>query len=219
MLILTSCTKQKTYFQFEKDVMNEVFLSLVDSIYAEQDYFPPPPMPYPDIYFSTSDKKIKDSISNKYSSDYIKIISEFEKRTEKIKDDTNKKIIVVNDSVYELKDTDLSEFTSHFKNIEYKLNNENLYKIDLSIFENNEKYNFKYLSKFPKRSIIWKERFDFPLSAIVYFSKIQFDENGRFGVLTGSITYGKLNGHGVLIFIKKESNKWVIDEIKETWIS
>ncbi len=222
LLIITtfsSCNQQKTDFNFEKTVMNEIFPTLIDSLYYEPDQIPPPPIPYPEIYFSTSNQKTKDSIVKKYALEYDKIISEFENRQGKLRKDTSKKVIAVSDTIYELEDSDRKEFTKHFKNVEYELNNDILYKIDLSKFALNRKYSFKYISEFPKGSKIWKEKYDFHLSAVVSFSKIQFDKSKTFGILTGGISYGRLSGYGVIIFIRKESDKWVIDKMKETWIS
>jgi len=216
---LSSCNGRTSNLNFEKKVMNQIFIELIDSLYFDPEYIPPPPMPLTEIYFSTSNQKLKDSIYKKDSLDYLELIAEFEKRVKKIKSYSGKIVIAVNDTVHAIDENRGILLTEHFENIDYDINNEIGYIIDLKEYSTNQKYKFKYASEFPKDSEIWKGNYGFHLSSVVSFSRIQFDKTKNYGVLTGGITYGKLSGYGVIIYIKKESNKWTIDEIVNTWIS
>ena len=75
------------------------------------------------------------------------------------------------------------------------------------------------MSEFPQRREIWNTNYLFEFGGVVSFSRIYFDKDKRYGVLEGGTTYGKLNGNGWIVFIKKDSGKWIIDKIEGTWIS
>jgi len=222
-ITLSSCGQQNDDLKFEKEVMNEIYLELVDSLYYEPEFIPPPPAPLPDIYFSTMSQKIKDNIYESDSIKYSKLITEFEKRIEKIKNYSGKKVIIVSDTVHQLHDSYQRKINNHFKlgGQQTRISNEAIdyYSIDLLHFKNSKKYIFKYASEFPLGSEIWKRKYDFHVYCKVTFSRIQFDKTKKYGVLIGGIIFGRRSGHGVIIYIRKESNKWVIDEIVETWAS
>ena len=221
IITFSSFNQEETDLNFEKQVMNEIFMDLVDSIYTDFRLIPPPPLPPP-----PPDVIITDSLKKENLKKWAKILKEFEKRKEIVEKDTSKTLIIVYDTIYYQSKDNKNSYSRYSKKIEFikdstELNTE--YIIDLSQFKNNDNYIFKYRTKYPKRSKIWnyirENPFENYFGGVISFSKIRFDKTRKYGVLTGGISYRKLNGHGVLIFIKKESNKWVIDKIIGTWIS
>ena len=75
------------------------------------------------------------------------------------------------------------------------------------------------MNQFPKRDKIWETKYDFNFSGVVFFTKIQFDTNKKFGILNGSFICGGKCGQGFRIYIKKENVKWKVDKVEGTWIS
>ena len=131
-------------------------------------------------------------------------------------------MIAVADTIFIPSRINHSTLKKYFKNIELEtdsLENTIEYNIDISQFNNNNRYLFKYYSGFPKGREIWRTEYPYHLGGVMSFSRIFFDKNKEFGVLAAGFSYGILNGNGFRIFIKKESGKWVIDKIEGTWIS
>ncbi|WP_040281284.1 hypothetical protein [Psychroserpens damuponensis] len=54
---------------------------------------------------------------------------------------------------------------------------------------------------------------------ICSLSSIYFNKEENLGAFKMSIVYSGLDGHGVIVFIKKENGNWVIDKIIEDWIA
>ena len=201
-IILSSCQKKDNDLEFEKKVMNDIFIDLIDSIYEDLDFIPPPPPPYPEIYYETNNQRIKDSIIEKL-------------------EENNKIIIAVVDTINSFSENYKIKLIGQYGKLDFNIDTNSIkteYKINLTEFNKTNKYLFKYSSEFPKNSELWRWKFEnnYDLKAIISFSRILFDKNKEFGVLMSGIAYGKLNGNGVLIFIKKESDKWIIDKIIET---
>jgi len=223
-VLLSSCQKKENDLKFEKSVMNEIFIDLVDSVYENLNFIPPPPPPYPEIYYKTNNQKIKDSIVKTTAENYEKSIKELNQRIEKLKKENNKIIIAIVDTINSLSENYKIKLIEQYGKLDFNIDTNSIkteYKINLTDFNKTSKYLFRYSSEFPKNSEIWRWKFEnnYDLKAVISFSRILFDKNKEFGVLMGGIAYGKLNGNGVLIFIKKESDKWIIDKIIETWIS
>jgi len=89
------------------------------------------------------------------------------------------------------------------------------YKIDLSQYSENEKYDFQYYSNLPTIKNPWSPPFTRHLATFVTFSTIHFDITKEYGLMEISIVYGDLQSKGFICFIKKESGNWVIDELKD----
>lgn len=218
LIFLSSCEKEKKELEFEEIVMNEIFLDLVDSVFYDMRLMPPmpvPPPPPPGI-------EISDSLKKENLKRHQKILADFEKRKVEIEKDTSRIVIAVYDTIFTLSQEDYTTLKSNFKDSKLKidtLKNVFDYKIDLSQFNKSKKFIFKYMSEFPDGSKIWKDSYPFYLGGAISLSQIYFDEKKEFGILEGGIIYGRLNGGGFRIFIKKLSEKWVIDKIEGTWVS
>lgn len=216
LIIISSCEKKTTELEFEKSVMSEIFPSLINSTCIDSRIlFLPPPL----------GKPIYDKNDNYIGSDTSNIKTErenWERKIAKIKKDTSKIVVAIDDTIYRIEKKDQIKLTEYYKNaiIVADTNNERKeYKIDLKKQKYNQKFKLKYLSEFPKKDTIWKTKYSFNFSGIVSFSRIQFDKEKKYGILSAGFVCGRLCGQGFRIFIKKVNNKWIIDKTEGTWIS
>ncbi|OIQ39990.1 MAG: hypothetical protein BM563_03725 [Bacteroidetes bacterium MedPE-SWsnd-G1] len=164
---------------------------------------------------------MSDSNHQKNLDRHEEFLKEFKIRKTEIELDTSRTILVINDSIKSPYKSNYNHLIKHFSNYQVKTDSliqSSVYKIDLNKFKST-KFIFKRSSGFPQNSEIWHKEYPFHLGAAISFTTITFDTNHKFGVLDGGIVYGRLNGHGFRIYIKKENNDWIIDFIEETWIS
>lgn len=205
--------KQVDELQFEKDVLNNVFVEIVDSIYMDRRVMLPPPTPRIDFKTNKEDtigfhKKLReywrdrDSIKN----DKTRILIGVYDRVTKISPQENEMII---------KEINLSEYT-------YDISKEtDEFDLDLAQFKDNKKFNFQYLSKFPPVNV-WDlndKKSSMPVGA-VGISRIQFDKTKTRGILSASASCGGGRcGRGFVIIIENKSGKWKIEKIIHTWVS
>lgn len=218
LIIITSCDLQKSELEFEKEVFSEIFLELIDSTFYDFRTLQPPltlpPLPNGMVI---SESQMKENIRI-----HKEHLAEFQKRKIKIEKDTARIVLAIVDTIFVSKKINRKKLRGHFENIEFEndtLKNNIEYKINLSQFKNNEKYIFKYRSDFPKGREIWRTEYPFYFGAVISFSRISFDKNKKNGVLESGITFGRLDGNGFRIFIKKVNGKWKIQKIEGTWIS
>ena len=218
MILISSCKKKETEIDFEKSVMTEIFPSLVDSSCVDCRNIIPPP-PFGKAIYDKNGNYVKTDTSN------IKLEREnWDRKLEKIKNDTSKKIIAFNPVLNKIEDNIGEDFEKHFsgaKIFEMKTEQNLEYKFDFKNIKLNNKFVLKDISEFPKeRGQIWRTKYDFVFLGVVSFSRIQFDGNKKFGVLNGGFVCGKYYGQEFRIYIKKVDNKWIIDKIeRQTWIS
>lgn len=212
LLILVGCTNNQTDLKFEKSVAIEIFPTLLDSIHFDRRLFPPPPPPPPNYTKTDTIKtKLPDSI----------IIAEWEKRKKELKKDTTKLIVAIVDSTYKLENRAKKEFNRFYKGNSIKLDTTikgERYKIDISKLKHSEKTRLIYRSELPKKNV-WKPNYDFYLSGIIGFSRIQFDQTKKYGVLNFSFGCGGLCGFSGIALIRKINGNWIIDKIIVTAVS
>lgn len=203
-----------TELEFEKSVANEIFSALLDSVFYDRRQSPPPPPP------PSLDSKYNDSIAASFNlSDFI---ADFEKRKIELKKDTAKLVIAIVDTTYQIDKNAKRELIDFYKEFAIKLDTINIekpYRIIISDLKHNNKFKLKYRSELPASSRVWKGNYDFHLSGITGFSRIQFDQTKTYGVLISGFGCGRLCGFSGLVFIRKINGKWKIDEIKITGIS
>lgn len=215
LLILNGCDSNKNDLVLEKDVMNDIFEKLVDTMYIDFRIppYPPPPLPEFDKNGDIIFKK-EDSLKEKSKRvEYHKRISELKI---KLKKDTTRLLIGVYDTIYGLDIEHKKGLVLHFKSIEndsMSLLDSTMNILDLSNFKNSSKFIFRKRSKFPNRNKIWNSEYDSPFSGIIWFSRIHFDKSKTYGVLIVNYTCGRLCGHTNKIFIRKENKHWKIDKI------
>ena len=195
-----SCKKEISDLQFEKNVLNEVFVEIADSIYRDRRLMLPPPSP--DINFKTNKK---DTIG------FQNRLKEYYRFQDSIKNDTTKILLAVYDSVKASKEKWFKKSRNSIKT----------YKLDLTLFKNNKKFNFKSSSSFPDQWTwdINEINNSLPVGEI-YVCRIQFNDKKNKGILEAASTCGGGKcGKGYLITIENKSGHWRISKIKETWVS
>ncbi|MDT0552410.1 hypothetical protein [Urechidicola vernalis] len=188
-------------------------MELIDDIYMDMRILEPiPPFQF---------EGISDSIHQSNLKNYDQILKDYKLRESAIGIDTSRTVLVIHDSIKLPHKPNLKYLKNHFCSYQIKTDSliqSSVYKIDLNKFKS-AKFNFMSSASFPQNSEIWNIEHPFHIGAAISFTTITFDTNRKFGVLEGGIVYGRLNGHGFRIYIKKENNDWIIDFIEETWIS
>jgi hypothetical protein len=222
IILFSSCEKKITDLEFEKNVMTEIFPSLIDSTCIDVRLFTNFPPEYGESIYDKTGHYIGVD-STKATEEQKRKLLEWKINTEKIKKDTSK-IIVAFDPLLKDNSQDLREdFQKHFKNAKIyisKEKKESEYVFDFKNIKLNNKFELRNISQFPKeRGLIWITKYDFVFSGAVFFSRIQFDKDKKFGILDGGFACGGRCGQGFRIYIKKVNNKWIIDEVEGTWIA
>lgn len=223
ILFFASCIKKEiTDLEYEKNVLTEIFPVLVDSVCVDCRIFMNPPPMIGEYIFDKNGEYVRiDSLkaTKEQKREYGKWIT----YRNEIKKDTSKLIVAFSPELRKIRDNVKSDFEEHFpKAILNETNNdtETIYDFDFSNIKLNNKFKLKNLNEFPKdRFAIWETKYDFVFSGILDFSRIQFDKTKQFGVLDAGFGCGGKCGQGYRIYIKKINNKWIIDEIKSTWVS
>jgi len=201
--LVYNCKKNQDY-KIEQNIYNNIFNKLLDSTITDYRVLVVP---------SPSDFKSEDAMN---------ILKEKSKNLKKIKREPL--IIRVRDSVIEV--NELKKFYKKIKPFllldDYKalINNNDSkkpYKININkLVIDKDKYELVYESKDNKwLSKLDKER----LSGICQVSRIYFNKEQNIGALSLSIVYGKLNAYGVIVIIKNQNNKWIIDKVIKDWNS
>jgi hypothetical protein len=147
----------------------------------------------------------------------------WEREQAKIKNDTSKIIFAFDSKIKRNQYNVKEDFEKHFsgaKIFESKKEQNLEYDFDFKKIKIKNKFVLKNISEFPKgKGEIWKAKYNFIFSGVVFFSRIQFDKDKKFGILDGGFACGRLCGQGSRIYIKKVNNKWIIDKVEETWVS
>jgi len=217
LTFLVSCSKKENDLEYEKKVMNEIVVEIVDTLYDNVSNRQLPPPPPPSILNGNGNKvwTKSDSLREvKRIADYHKQISFL--RNELIKKDTTRLLIAVYDTVYSNEENGEKILINHFSDIEYdtmKATDLTNYKIDLSKIKNNSMFIFNYRSHFPSINEIWTKKYNFPFIGVVSLSRIDFDKSTKYGFLTVSYNIDRMNGNTFRIFIKKDQDKWQIDKM------
>ena len=222
IIFFTSCEEEVTEIEFEKNVMTEIFPSLIDSTCIDIRLMTNYPPKYGESIYDKTGHYIGVDSTKATKEEKIKLL-EWKKRTLEIKNDTSKIIIAFDPKIQNSREDLKNDFEKHFPSAKLyrpKAENETEYIFDFKSIKLNNKFELKNVSEFPKeRGVIWETKYNFLFSGVVYFSQIQFDKQKSFGILDGGFYCGRLCGQGFRIYIKKVSNKWIIDQIEGTWIS
>jgi hypothetical protein len=202
--------------------MTEIFPSLIDSTCIDIRLFTNFPPKYGESIFDETGHYVGVDSTKATPEQKLKLL-DWKKRTLEIKSDTSKIIIAFDPKIKNSREDLKNDFEKHFPSAKLfnpKTENETEYILDFKDIKLNNKFELKNVSEFPKgRDAIWQTKYDFVFSGIVFFSRIKFDEQKKFGILDAGFVCGGLCGRGFRIYIKKIENKWVIDEVKPTWIA
>jgi hypothetical protein len=218
----TSCKKEVTELEFEKNVMTEIFPSLIRSTCFDTRMFVKPPPRF--------GKPIYDKNGNYVGIDSTKAtklekekLLQWEREISDLKKDTSKTVIAFNPVLRKSAENLKEYFKKNFpKGTIYKPNSKDTfeYHFDFKKIKLKQKFELKNISEFPKdRMKFWNTKYSFVFLGVVNFSRIEFDKDRKFGVLEGGFTCGRLCGNGFIIYIKKINGKWIIDKTEGTWVS
>ncbi|MBB4802028.1 hypothetical protein HNP37_002089 [Flavobacterium nitrogenifigens] len=202
--------------------MTEIFPALIDSTCIDYRFFSvvKPPL-YGKIIFDDNGNRIGIDTTNAKAK-YERELLEQKSRMAQIEKDTSKLIIAFN-PILKYDQEDLAEyFKAYFKNAKTlipKEKKDTIYTFEYKNINLPNKFKLKDISLFPKGGEIWKAKYPFVFNGVIYFTRIQFDLDKRFGILNGGFTCGRHCGQGFRIFIKKINEKWIIDKVENTWVS
>ena len=193
LILLSSfgCKKKEvSESDFEKEVMNSVFLEIVDSIYMDRRTLEPPPVPRLD--FKTNKE---DTIG------YHDKLKRYQIEQDSIKNDKNRILIGVYDFVVSNGINDEKFDLTPFRNNK---------KFD---FQYASKFPEEiYWDLNDKKSKM-------PVGTIKVY-KIDFNKTRTYGVLSARASCGGGKcGRGFEITIENKSGEWHITNIVETWVS
>lgn len=213
ILSFLGCEKKEDKLQFEKNVINNVFLEIVDSIYMDRRVMLPPPSPRTN--FKTNKQ---DTIG------YHNKLKKYWHYQDSIKNDKNRILIGVSDYIENSKNQEESPINETYLNSELPHNNHNQLseiKFDLTPFKDNKKFDFQYTSKYPdQRDWDINDKYSLMPAGTISISRIQFNKTKTSGVLSAHASCGGGKcGRGFLITIEKKSGKWNIIEIVQTSVS
>ncbi|KUJ63894.1 hypothetical protein AR687_01525 [Flavobacteriaceae bacterium CRH] len=209
-ITLTSCDNKTAALEFEKNAMYEVYPALIDSVWvnALEKFAPPPPPQIKD----TPEYRIKRK--KEYKKQFNQDLAEFKKKNFKID------LVFLDKAIPKENRKELQE---HFKDavlsendildtLEYKFNRK---KLDAY-----SAFHLKYVPGIPRgNDRIFYNECCYSIRGIFILSRIQFDSEKKYGVLTAGIDCGGMCGYGYRIYIKKVKNKWVVDKIEDAWIA
>jgi hypothetical protein len=203
------CNNKEKELQFEKEVMYQVYPDLIDSVWvnAVERYTPPPPPPLKD----TPEYRIQRK--KEYKKEFNEDLAAFKKKHFKVD------VVILDKAVAIQKGKDLQE---HFKEAVISENNilDTLdYKFDRKKLDSYQAFHLNYVSKIPRgNEIKLYNNCCYSVRGVLILSRIQFDDEKKYGFLTAGINCGDMCGYGYRIYIKKVNDKWVVDKIEEGWI-
>lgn len=207
--LIASCNNKEAELQFEKNVMYEVYPDLIDSIWvnAVERYTPPPPPPIMVTPEYRSQRK------KEYKKEFNEDLAAFKKKHFKVD------FIILDKAISKQKGKELQE---HFKDavLEDNILDTLDYKFDRKKLDSYQAFHLNYVSKIPRNNEIkLYNNCCYSVRGILILSRIQFDSEKKYGVLSAGINCGDMCGYGYRIYIKKVKNKWIVDKIEDDWIA
>jgi hypothetical protein len=195
LLIVTfvffGCEKKITEEEFEQNIFDKLFITIVDSTYVDQRLYTCFPEQGKPIY-DKNGKWIGLDSAGQHQRDL-----ECEVKRAALKNDTLNLVIALENEGFINEKTDLSKYKSSkftFKHLSEYPRGKDL-----------EYTNWK--KNYPK------------FAGVMSFSRIKFDAKKESGSLDVGYLCGGKCGLGYSVYIKKIKDKWVIVKVEETWIS
>lgn len=214
--LLSGCETKNEKNAEEEQIITTLLPAIIDSTCMDLRIYAFRP-PLPRSIFDKNNKFIRFDSSNlsKDSLSYKRTLDSLDK-------DTSTLYIEFNPVLNDVDERYKNEIFSHFKIKKEKQspNNESL-KIPYESIKTKKKFKLQILSKMPKinkKDGIFS-RYGSSFSGSFSMSRIYFDKERKFGVLTAGYFCGTRCGQGFTIFIRKLNNQWIIDEIENTWVS
>lgn len=187
--IFFSCEKKITDEQFEQNVLNEIFLKVVNSTYKDKRLYTCFPKRGEDIY-DENGKWIGQDTTGQYQRDI-----DCELKRGALQKDTLNLIIAVGNHGLINDKTELRKLNSQkfiFKHLS-----------ELPKVEDYENWETKY-SKF---------------AGAMFFSNIKFDNKKETGTLSVGYSCGGNCGLSYIVYVKKTNDKWIVSKVEQTGIS
>ncbi|MDI9311321.1 MAG: hypothetical protein QM535_14010 [Limnohabitans sp.] len=207
------CENKKSELEFEKNVMAEIYADLMDSLWVHDNSLH-------SVTFLKLDKK--GNVIGYEQKNKNEIRKEFKKKLEEIKERKAKIFAGIIDTIAPSYREQTNELIKYYKEavisntqkkdtLKYSINREQFSKV--------AHIKVKFISKYDGLGMPWSSLKNHTFSGIISFSRIQFDDNKKFGIFDSSIVCGGLCGNGYQIFIKKINNKWIVEKVEYVWVS
>ena len=189
ILNFPACKKKLTDKQFEQKVFDEIFLKLVDSTYKDKRIYASAP-DFGKWIFDKNGRVISRDTTGQHLRDLAHA-----KKVEALERDTFDLVIAVGSSRFINKEIDLQKYS-------------------------NRKFIFKDLSELPESADLanWSTKYT-KFAGLLLLSSITFDNKRESGTLEISYHCGIRCGLGYLVTIRKIDDKWVVSNVKNTWIT
>ncbi|MDL2315274.1 hypothetical protein LJC16_03340 [Bacteroidales bacterium OttesenSCG-928-C19] len=157
---------------------------------------------------------------------YLDVLSNYKNDLEKHLNDTLEVFIAIYDSLftYDFDDIKYVQLSKEYNTILESIaeNPKKSVWIDINKIENTGRYRLLHLSSFSnsfENTDMWHQEYDFDFRGAIYISRIYFDLEEQYGLFYFSYIRGKNSGDGGVICIKKENDKWLIDNYIGLWVS
>jgi hypothetical protein len=202
-------------------VINDVFIELAQElpIYNVNIVIPPPPPP--PIFNDKFEIIGYDSILHK--KEIIKYNEKVEQRKQR-NIDTSFLVVAISDTMIVNEDYSYEFKPIRFKGEEYdslvsiyKTGNKGKRKIELDKLNKFYRYKLMFSSELSRGKPFTEYPFEF--GGIMQFSRIYFNAENNKAIFYCSYFCGRDCGSGNMVYLKKSSNKWIIDGIQMLWVS
>lgn len=207
---ISSCREEKSIDpDFDKKVMAEIFPALMDSVWVEIRFSHAPPA-ITNVYDSSSKKTIARPIAKDqaFKQGFIDELKQMRNKDAVI-------MVVINDSIHKIDEEDKQRLTTHFQSaLPGGDNDQASYKINLAEYKAGKPFKLIEAAGFARIKTI--DEIPPLLLRDIGFSRIAFDKEKKFGVLTCEFHCGLQCGSGYRIFIKKLDNHWIVEAIEES---
>jgi hypothetical protein len=211
--LLSGCDNRKSEFEFEKKVMRQIFPDLIDSLWIHSSSLD-------NLPFVKLDKKgnvigLEEQDQSVVRKSHLETLHELKKSKSKL-------FVAIYDTIHSVGSNHMIDLTKHYKDAivaKDKRIDTIQYPLDRKEFTKIKHIKVLFISKFVMGERPWESNYGYTFNGFISFSRIQFDDAKKYGVLTCAIDCGGLCGRGYTIFIKKIKNTWVIDSVVDTWIS
>lgn len=216
LFLLASCQTKENKDKEEENIIIALLPTLIDTACMDLRVYEFRP-PVPKSIYDKNHKFIRFDYSDLAKDSII-----FKKRLDSLDKDTSTLYVEFNPVLEDVNEKYKKELFTHFK---IKKENGERRNESLTILHQNfrtkKKFRLRNSLKMPK---INKDdgvfsKYGSSFSGSFAISRIYFDKKRNFGVLTAAYYCGSRCGEGFTIFIKKRNEKWIIDQIQDTWIA
>ncbi|WP_316797009.1 hypothetical protein [Pedobacter agri] len=213
LFLLVSCQTKEERDKEEENIIIALLPEIIDSTCMDLRIYKFR-LPLPTSIYDKNNNFIRFDSTNLAKDSVI-----YKRKLDSLEKDTNALYLEFNPILKDVEERYKIELFSHFKIKEQKVrpNNKSL-KIDHQNIKTKRKFKLQNTSSISKINTGEAIYSDYS-SGLFSISRIYFDEQKKFGILTAGYYCGSRCGEGFTIFIKKMNEKWIIDQIQDTWIA